>query len=101
MERKVGRVTRDVILVLVMVVLMGAVLVWVDPANVVVLQAAGISVFLAGTTHVTRRIMFNRIDLQETALQAIRDKNVPAAIITASLMLFLIAVLFVSLMVLK
>ena len=45
--------------------------------------------------------MFNRIDPQETALAAVRDKNVAAALVVLSLVLFLIAVLIVSLMVLR
>lgn len=101
MEKVKGRITKDLLVVIVMVLITGAGLVWFDESNMAVLQAGAISIFLAGTTHITRRVMFNRIDLQEAAINAIKEKNVAAALVVVALVGFLIAVLSVSLSVLK
>ena len=85
-------------------VLMGLVgwgLYLLDPSNIVVFQAMGIGIFLVGGTHLTRRILFNKIDLQRIALEAINDHNVAAAIVFSAFMAFLIAVMWISSQVFK
>lgn len=79
----------------------GAVLYWLDGSNLVVFQALFIALFMVGGTHFTRRLLFHRLDLQKIALDAINDKNMPAAIVFAAICLFLIATMFLSMSVLR
>lgn len=73
----------------------------VDPANSVIFQATGIGLFIVGGTHLTRRILFSKLDLQAIANKAIDDRNMAAAIVFAAVMLFLIAVVFIPMQVIK
>lgn len=84
-----------------MVLLVGVILYLTDPANVVVFQALGIAIFTVGGTHLTRRLLFDRLDLQSIALKAVHDNNTAAAVIFTAIVFFLVAVMFVSLSVLK
>lgn len=61
----------------------------------------GIAIFLVGGTHLTRRILFHRLDLQAIALDAIKEQNFPAAIIFCAVVYFLVQVIDLSMMVLK
>lgn len=98
---KVRRFFYDFFKVFLLMGVVGALLYWADPANAVVFQAMGIALFMVGGTHLTRRILFNSIDLQAIARTAINDKNVPAAIVFASFVAFLIAVMMLSMQVFK
>lgn len=95
------RLIDDLLRVLVLLVLVGYALYSLDPANVVVLQALLIGMFLVGGTHLTRRIMFHRLDLQLIAMQAIKDRNPAAAVIFASICLVLVSIMFLSMSVLQ
>ena len=103
-REKISSVTRffyDLLRVFVLMIIVGGWLYYVDPANAVVFQAMGIALFLVGGTHLTRRFLFNRIDLQEVARTAVNDKNMPAAIIFMSIIGFLVAVMMLSMQVFK
>lgn len=91
----------DFLKVLILMVLVGVMLYLADPANIVVFQAMGIAIFLVGGTHLTRRILFHRLDLQAIALEAIKEQNFPAAIIFCAVVYFLVQVIDLSMMVLK
>lgn len=95
------RIYTDILRVCTLMVIAGMVLYYLDPANIVVFQALLIAVFLVGGTHFTRRIMMPRLDLQLIAKTAIEEKNMPAAIVFASIVAFLVAVIHVSLSILK
>ena len=95
------RFFHDVARVLFLMVVVGFLLIHFDPSNVVILQCTGIALFLVGGTHLTRRVLFHRIDLQSIMLQAVLEKNMPAAIISCAIILFLIALTFIPLLVLK
>lgn len=95
------RVAVDVVRVLVLLVLTGAGLIYADPANVVVFQALGIGIFLVGGTHLTRRVLFHRLDLQSIAQRAVDDVNFPAAVVFAAICGVLVAIMFLSMQVLK
>lgn len=55
-----------------------------DVGSNVILSASAIMVLTVGMAHLLRRIMFSSIDLAETAREAVRNKNMSAAIIFAS-----------------
>lgn len=95
------RLFGDLLKVLVLMVLTGALLYLADPANLVVFQAMGIGIFLVGGTHFTRRILFHRLDLQSIAIKAVEEKNIAAALIFAAIMAFLVTVMVVSMSILK
>lgn len=95
------RVIHDLVRVLVLLVVVGWWLHWMDPANDVVYQALGIAIFMVGGTHLTRRVLMPRLDLQLIALEAVKEKNWPAAIVFAVVVYFLVAIIQVSLAVLK
>lgn len=56
-----------------------------DVGSGVILSASAIMVLTVGMAHLLRRIMFSSIDLGSVARAAIKDKNLPAAIIFASI----------------
>ena len=95
------KIARDIVRVLVLLVATGATLYWFDTANVVIYQAVLIALFQVSSTHITRRILFPHLDLQSIANKAVVEKNIPAAIIFASIIVFLIAVMFLSTQVFK
>lgn len=97
----IPRIVQDILKVLLLLVLAGYLLYLADPANVVVFQAMGVVMFLTGGTHLVRRVMFNRLDMQLIANKAVADNNLAAAIVFASMCAVLIAILFVPMFVLK
>lgn len=95
------RILRDLIKILVLMVFIGLLLVYFDESNWVIVQMMGIAMFLAGGTHLTRRILLHKLDLQGIAMQAVTEKNVPAAIIFASVVLWCISLMLIPVLVLK
>ena len=95
------RFLRDLIKVLVLMILIGALLIYFDESNWVIVQMMGIAMFLAGGTHLTRRILLHQLDLQKIAIQAVTEKNVSAAIIFASIVLWCISLMLIPILVLK
>lgn len=95
------RLIGDVVKVFLLLVMTGAGLYYADPANVVVFQALGIGVFLVGGTHLTRRILFHKIDLQSIALEAVKENNFSAAVVFAAICGVLVSIMFLSMQVLK
>lgn len=91
----------DLVRVGVLVGLVGFGLYLLDPSNVVVFQSLGIAIFMVGGTHLTRRLLFNRIDLQSIARIAVEEGSIPAAIVFCAVVFFLVAVMFLSMSVLK
>lgn len=95
------RVYVDALRIAVLMVLTGVLLYLADPSNVVVFQAMGIAVFFVGATHLTRRVLFNRLDVQLIAQKAIDDANFPAAVIFCAIIYFLVQVFDLSMAVLR
>lgn len=95
------RFLHDFIRVGILMVFAGVALYLMDESNIVVLQALLIGIFLVGGTHLIRRVLFPRIDLQSIAKTSIEENNISAAIIFASIILLLIAVMFLSMSTLK
>lgn len=93
------RMSRDLV-VLALLAAVGVLLMLFDSSNVVVLQAFGITLFLVTGTHITRRVLFHRLDLQEIARFA-ASHPVGAAIVFASILVFLVAVMHIGMSVLK
>lgn len=96
-----NRITMDIVRILLLLVLVGMLLILHDPSNVVVIQALGIAVFLMGGTHLTRRILFHRIDLQVIALRAMDERSMPAAVVFASICMVLVAISYLAMSVLR
>lgn len=101
MNPKVKRLLTDLVRVLVLLVLTGYLLYAFDPSNIVIFQAAGIMVFLVGSTHVTRRILFPALDLQAIAKEAIEDRNAQALGVFAIYLVFLMFIIAVPLLILR
>lgn len=95
------KIARDIWRVCLLMIFTGVLLYMMDPANVVIYQAVLIALFQVGCTHLTRRILFPHLDLQATAKEAVINKNLAASIVFASVIAFLIAVMFLSMQVLK
>lgn len=91
----------DVLRIFALMVLAGVTLYLLDHANAVVFQAALIGMFIVGVSHVIRRILFPRLDIQTIALKAIADQNWPAAIIFCAVVYFLVHVMTLSMQVFK
>lgn len=101
MSPALKRIIPDVIRVFLLLVLVGIMLYLADPANAVVFQALGIALFLAGGTHLTRRILFHQIELQGVARKAIDENSLPAAVVFAAVIYFLVEVMRIPLMIIK
>lgn len=56
-----------------------------DAGTGVILAAVGIMVGTVGLTHLLRRIMFPYVDPKELIQAAIKDKNIPAAMVFAAI----------------
>lgn len=101
MDSKTARVISDFLRIFVLLLLIGGGLYLIDPANAVVFQATGIAMFLVGGTHLTRRILFHRLDLQAIAEEAVKDNNFSAAVVFASICVVLVSIMHLSMSVLK
>lgn len=101
MPPSLTRVIGDLIRITALLVIVGIGLYLVDPTNAVVFQATGIAMFLVGGTHLTRRILFHRIDLQSIALEAVKDNNFSAAVVFAAICGVLVAIMHLSMSILK
>lgn len=101
MEPKMERLLSDVVRVVLLLGVAGALLYVMDPANMAVFQALLIGLYLVGGTHLTRRILFPRLDLQRIALDAIRDNNFAGVAVFCAVVYFLVSVMELSLKVLK
>ncbi len=95
------RTKLDLLRVFVLLVCSGVFLYASDPANAVIFQAFGIAVFMVGGTHLTRRILFNRVDLQDVANEAWKNNNVGAAVVFASICVFLISIMYLAMQVIR
>ena len=84
---------------LILLGITGVYLLLSDPVNRIIIDSVVVGVFLAGSTHFVRRILFNRIHLQEVAQKA-TETPVGAAIVFAAMVAFLCVVMMVPLMVL-
>lgn len=98
---KVRRFFYDFFKIFILMGVVGFLLYQADPTNAVIFQAMGIALFMVGGTHLTRRILFNSLDIQAIARLAVRDNNMSAAIVFASVVAFLIAVMSLSMQVFK
>ncbi len=98
---KLDRLLSDLFRVLVLLVLVGFTLYWIDPSNTVVFQASLIGIFLVGGTHLTRRVLFPLLDLQAIAKDAIKENNMAGTIIFCAIIYFLVSVMNLSMMILK
>lgn len=96
-----NRFLNDTWRIFVLMGVVGTYLILSDPANAVVFQSLAIGIFLVGGTHLTRRILFNHLDLQYIVMTAVKDNNLAAAIVVFSLVIFLVAVMFLSMQVFR
>ncbi len=97
---KIRRTTRDMFRISMLLGVTGGLLLYMDVANVVVIQALLIGIFLVGGSHVTRRLLFPKIDLQEYAKKA-SETPIGSAIVFSAILVFLIAVIHASMSILS
>lgn len=95
------RLISDLVRVILLLVVVGVVLYFQDPTNVAVFQALLIAIFMVGGTHLTRRILFPKLDLQKIALDAIKENNFAGVAIFCAVIYLLVAVMELSMKVLK
>jgi|PlaIllAssembly_1097288.scaffolds.fasta_scaffold09057_5 hypothetical protein len=95
------RLIADLVRFGLLTVVTGVLLLFMDPANIVVIQALGIALFMVGGTHFTRRLLFHRLDLQQIAEDAIKNNSMPAAIVFVAICVFLVCTMFLSMSVLR
>jgi len=91
----------DLVRVFVLMIVVGTILYLMDAANVVVFQAALIGLFFVGSTHLTRRILFTKLDIQTIALTAVKENNLSASLVFMAVIGFLLGILLIPIMVLK
>lgn len=96
-----NRAVKLLVKVFFMIICLGAALVLYDPANIVVVQAMAIGIFLVGGSHLTRRILLDRMDIQDIALRSIAEGSMPGAIIFVGVLWFLVQIMQISMSVLK
>lgn len=94
-----NRKYRDLIVITTLIVL-GGFLLWMDMANVVVMQSFAIGLFLVAGTHITRRVLFDKMDIQEIAKCGAKEP-IGAAIVFAAILMFLVSVMWIGIAVLK
>ncbi len=88
-------IKRDLPRVLIMS-LLGALMLQPDAATWTLIRYSfGLGVFLVVASHVMRRLLFPRIDLQALIESAQDNRNLPAAICAIALCAVLIAVMFI------
>lgn len=80
---------RDFTRVFFLLFVIGAFLYAIDPANIAVIHMLLVGMFLIGGTHLTRRILFHKLDLQRIAITAVDEKNMAAAIVFATICVLL------------
>lgn len=78
----------------------GAGLYLFDSTNMVVLQAFGIGTFLVMGSHLTRRLLFSKLDLQSIAVKACASP-MGAAVVFATICGVLVAIMHIGMAVLK
>lgn len=71
-----------------------------DISNLIWVYSLGVGVLLAAGSHFTRRIMFNRLDLQSIAQVAV-ETPIGAAIVFFSICLVLISLMWIPVMVVR
>ena len=84
---------RDAMRISMMAILAAALLLWLgnglgDSSWRVVAFSAGAVLFVAGLSHITRRVLFHRIDIQDFAIKA-AETSLGAAISFAAVVYFL------------
>jgi len=93
------RIWRD-FYIIVLFVLLGTGLLWVDASNIVVFQSFAIGAFLVAGSHITRRLLFPQLDLQEIAKSGAKDP-LGAALVFLGILAFLVSVMWVGMGILK
>lgn len=101
MGPKLERLLSDIVRVVLLLVVVGSALYMMDPTNTAVFQALLIGIYLVGGTHLTRRILFPKLDLQQIALDAIKENNFAGVAVFCAVIFFLVSVMELSMKVLK
>jgi hypothetical protein len=96
-----SRFMNDVFRIMFLVGICGGLLYLLDDTNIAIFQSLLAGMFMVGGTHLTRRFLFNRLNLQEIALTAVRDNNMSAAIVFVAICLVLVAIMWLSMSLLK
>lgn len=95
------RYFHDIVRVTILLFIVGMILAYRDTANEVVFDALLLSMFIAGGSHLTRRLLFPALDLQEIAIQAVKNGSIAAAMVFFSVCLVLITLMVMSMSVLR
>lgn len=90
---------RDIGVLLVFGFIFAALLV-LDESNWAIAQSVAVGTVLVAGSHITRRILFNRLDLQDIAVKA-TEHPVGAGIVFAAICMFLMSIMWISMAVLK
>jgi len=93
------KLTRDLSRALAFMVF-GALLYAFDDTNLVVIQSFAIGTFMVLGSHLTRRLLFSRLDLQLIALKACETPG-GAAVVFATICGVLVAIMHIGMSVLK
>lgn len=92
---------RDLVRILLLVVFgLGLLFSDLDSANMIWVYAAGAGIFLALVSHVTRRIMFNKLDLQSIALKA-AETPLGASLVFVGICAVLISLMWIPVIVVR
>lgn len=71
-----------------------------DGANAVWLYAIGVGILLAGGSHITRRVMFNKLDLQSIALKA-SEHPIGAAVVFMCICFVIVSLIWIPVAVVR
>lgn len=86
---------------LTLLVMFSVILYLVDETNLVVFQALGIGILLAAGSQITRRILMPALDMQEIAKKVVEGSPIAGAIVYASMTVFLVMVMWLSVSILR
>lgn len=84
----------EIIRTLILVVIGLALLQPDQPTIALVTYSFGLSFLLVAASHITRKILFRRMDIATLADSALKEHNVAAAIVFAAICLVLIALMY-------
>lgn len=100
-ETSMSRTVSDLMRVVFLMGVVGTALWFLDDSNVAIFQSLLAAMFLVGGTHFTRRLLFHKLNLQEIALEAIRNRNGAAAAVFFCICLLLISIMHLSITLLR
>lgn len=72
-----------------------------DTSSVIWLYSLGVAILLAAGSHLTRRVLFHRLDLQAIALDAIKTRNWQGTVIFVTICAVIVSLMWIPVAVVR